>query len=310
MTRNCPRCGTSRPPSATQCDCGHEFRELQGYRVAVLYAPADEPYMSQLSKHLAPLAREGVNVWHAGDIAPGSNHSAETNLHIDTDDVLIILASADYVASDDCYSRQLYDALLNRNKIIISVILRPCDWLRTPIASRDIYCSSRKGPAIISKLANPDDAWIEVANHVRKRLGEERTYEPWYSSPSGNISRAERLSSEKYAILENTSQNGTRVYRLGEFNTIGRSIKNNIAIVHPSVSRQHCIISMRTRAYDPIVSADRDGTGYFLHDLNSLHGTTINGCPVNVFNGGIFHGLRNGDHLRVGDIEMRFLLVD
>ncbi|WP_437955717.1 FHA domain-containing protein [Sorangium sp. So ce119] len=298
MTRVCRKCGASRHSSVLQCDCGYDFRELRGYCIAILYAPADEPYMLQLSRHLAPLVREGIDAWHPGDIAPGSDRSAEIDSHILAADIIIVLVSADYIAMDEFYNRELYDALITGTKGIVPAVLRPCDWRSTPLGILGDRWTGEE--IVISETAVPDTAWSDLIDRVRHLLGKDPTFVSWYRThPVEELQRAERIKPSQRALLEKATKQGLQPIHLNEFNTIGRSDKNSITLIHPSVSRHHCIISTKTR-----VGGSGNGYGYFLHDLNSSHGTAINDNPVSRY-----YGLKHGDQIRVGDIEMRFLLV-
>lgn len=81
--------------------------------------------------------------------------------------------------------------------------------------------------------------------------------------------------------------------RVGDNFTIGRAKTCNLAIGHPSLSREHARVF-------------RDGDGYRVEDLHSANGTTLNGRPLI----GGAQQLADGDVLLVGDVEMRFVLGD
>lgn len=81
--------------------------------------------------------------------------------------------------------------------------------------------------------------------------------------------------------------------RVGETFTIGRAKTCNLAIGHPSLSREHARVF-------------RDGDGYKVEDLHSANGTTLNGRPLI----GGAQPLADGDVLLVGEVEMRFQAGD
>jgi serine/threonine protein kinase len=81
--------------------------------------------------------------------------------------------------------------------------------------------------------------------------------------------------------------------RVGDTFTIGRAKTCNLAIGHPSLSREHARVF-------------RDGDDYKVEDLHSANGTTLNGRPLI----GGAQPLADGDVLLVGEVEMRFLLGD
>src|SRR5271169_3291725 len=73
--------------------------------------------------------------------------------------------------------------------------------------------------------------------------------------------------------------------------TIGREASNGIAVVDPSVSRRHCLLS------------GGDGR-YRVRDLDSRNGTLVNGAAVEQ------QDLQHGDEIAAGDSSFLFLLED
>ena len=73
--------------------------------------------------------------------------------------------------------------------------------------------------------------------------------------------------------------------------SIGRSRSNQVCLASNSVSREHCLI-------------ERDADRFSLTDLDSRHGTFVNGIPVKK------RALDHGDQVRIGDCTFVFLLRD
>ena len=73
--------------------------------------------------------------------------------------------------------------------------------------------------------------------------------------------------------------------------TIGREASNGIAIVDPSVSRKHCLVS------------GQDGR-FRVRDLDSRNGTLVNGTAVEQ------QDLQHGDEIATGDSSFLFLLEE
>jgi Nif-specific regulatory protein len=73
--------------------------------------------------------------------------------------------------------------------------------------------------------------------------------------------------------------------------TIGREASNGIAVVDPSVSRKHCLVSWQ------------DGR-FRVRDLDSRNGTLVNGSGVEE------QWLEHGDEIATGDSSFLFLLED
>jgi Nif-specific regulatory protein len=73
--------------------------------------------------------------------------------------------------------------------------------------------------------------------------------------------------------------------------TIGREASNGIAVVDPSVSRKHCVLSAQ------------DGR-FRVRDLDSRNGTLVNGTGVEE------HWLQHGDEIAAGDSSFVFLIEE
>src|SRR5437764_14328416 len=101
------------------------------------YAEADEQLALELEKHLSVLKREGViSTWSRGQISAGRDKSQEVSERLSTASIILLLLSANFVASDACYSIEMQQAVERHNAgeaSVIPVVLRPMDdWQNTP----------------------------------------------------------------------------------------------------------------------------------------------------------------------------------
>ena len=104
--------------------------------VFISYSHADEALRNELEKHLAGLLRQGViTTWHDRRIPPGEDLHGQIDDHLNTADVVLLLVSADFLASDYCYDIEMNRAMERHERgeaRTIPVILRPCDWHGAP----------------------------------------------------------------------------------------------------------------------------------------------------------------------------------
>ncbi len=136
------------------------------------YSHADEDLRNELEKHLSILRREGViTTWHDRRIDPGENLHGQIDDQLNRADVVLLLISADFLASDYCYDVEMKHAM-ERHKQgavrVVPVILRPCDWQNAPFGSLMAVPPDGKP---VTKHATLDDGFLEVARAIRRIAG-------------------------------------------------------------------------------------------------------------------------------------------
>lgn len=95
------------------------------------YAAEDELFMTQLTKHLKLLERqEVISVWCKSKILAGSETNQEILQRLNSANLILLLISSDFLASDFCWGVEIQRAM-ERHKAgeanVIPVILRPVD---------------------------------------------------------------------------------------------------------------------------------------------------------------------------------------
>src|SRR5712691_10129341 len=102
------------------------------------YAHKDEELLNKLKTHLIPLYREGLIglLWHDRNISAGTEWKQEIDVHLNTADVILLLVSPDFMASDYCYAIEMKRAIERHEQdeaCVIPIILRPTDWRIAPL---------------------------------------------------------------------------------------------------------------------------------------------------------------------------------
>src|SRR5437588_11802535 len=96
------------------------------------YAHEDEDLLNKLKRHLWPLQRQGlITIWHDRDISAGTEWEQEISEQLNTAQIVLLLISPDFIASDYCYGIEMKRALERHNRKeahVIPVILRSIDW--------------------------------------------------------------------------------------------------------------------------------------------------------------------------------------
>jgi hypothetical protein len=133
------------------------------------YSHEDEELRNRLEKHLAMLRHEGlVQTWHDRRLPAGSNIDEGISESLESADIILLLVSADFLASAYCYSREMKRAMERHEAgqaVVVPVIVKPCDWHRAPFGK--LLAVPRDGKAV-TLWANHEEAFADVAAHVRK----------------------------------------------------------------------------------------------------------------------------------------------
>jgi len=154
--------------------------KLQGNKrtplsVFISYAHEDELLRQQLEDHLSLLRRQGlVADWHDRQIMPGAAWAQEIDEHLEAASIILLLISASFLASDYCYEIEMQRALEyhKRGKArVIPIILRPCDWRKSPFAH--LQCLPRDGKAV-TIWQNSDEAFLTVAQGLRQVIEQQQ----------------------------------------------------------------------------------------------------------------------------------------
>lgn len=142
-------------------------------RVFISYSHKDEELRDQLEVQLAMLKRQGlVDVWHDRRLTPGDHLDDTIHEELDAADVILLLVSPDFLASDYCYRIEKGRAL-ERHKAgdarVISVILRPCEWAQTELSK---YLVTPKDGRPVTRWPDRDEALLDVTRQIRRAIAE------------------------------------------------------------------------------------------------------------------------------------------
>jgi hypothetical protein len=191
--------------------CNRLPTEFDGGWVATLffsYSHVDESLRDQLETHLSGLRRQGmISSWHDRRITAGEDFGAAIDSHINTADVILLLVSPDFVASDYCYEREMKRALERHQQgdaRVIPVILRPCDWHDLQFGT---LMATPKDGRPITMWPNIDEAFLDVVTAIKralKDLGETAKRVP--QKPLATGGRSTSLESIRSSNLRVTKQ--------------------------------------------------------------------------------------------------------
>lgn len=143
------------------------------------YAHEDEDLRDELQRHLTILERRGViRSWHDRAITAGSNWSHEIDQRLRTADVVLLLISTDFIASDYIFGVEL-DVAMQRQRsgdaVVVPILLRDVD-LQPEDADRLPFVSLLDSQGLprdwkpVTSWSNRDEAWTNVARGLRETV--------------------------------------------------------------------------------------------------------------------------------------------
>lgn len=143
----------------------------QKIEVFFSYSHRDEELRNEMAKHLSILRRQGViTEWYDRDIGAGSEWAKEIDDHLNSAQVILLLISPDFMASDYCFDIEMQRAMeryRTGEALVIPVILRPVDWSGAPFGKLQAFPTNAKP---VTSWENRDEAFLNVAQAIRKAV--------------------------------------------------------------------------------------------------------------------------------------------
>jgi tetratricopeptide (TPR) repeat protein len=137
------------------------------------YAHEDERLRKALEKQMSLLKRDGlITEWHDHKISAGIAWENEILTHLNSAQIILLLISPDFIASDYCYSNEMQRAMERHESgeaRVIPVILRPADWKSALFGKLKALPSDGKA---ITRWKNRDEAFLNVAKGIRRVVKE------------------------------------------------------------------------------------------------------------------------------------------
>ncbi len=132
------------------------------YEVFISYSHQDEALRKELDTHLANLKRLNIiTSWYDSDITPGEELQPQIIEHLNKAQIILLLVSANFIASDFCYGTEMKQAITryDANKVrVIPILLRPTDE-QVSLLLQKHHCSIK--PDLTQKRAS-EKLWAET----------------------------------------------------------------------------------------------------------------------------------------------------
>ncbi len=141
------------------------------------YSHKDETLRDELETHLKLLQRQGmIDGWHDRRITAGTEWKGEIDKNLEEADIILLLVSADFLASDYCYDIEMKRAMEGHEAgeaRVIPVILRSFNgWGNAPFGK--LQALPKDGNPVTS-WSDRDEAWTDVSKGIEKAVKEIQT---------------------------------------------------------------------------------------------------------------------------------------
>jgi hypothetical protein len=141
---------------------------IKRVKLVVCYAGSDELLCHELESHLAHMKNAGlVEPWHIGYVQGGGDWRSELVAHIDQADLVVLLISADFLATEECYELALKRSLArqaNGQAKVVPVLVRSVDCDDALAAGLSVLPENGKA---VTLWEDRDQAWTTVARSIR-----------------------------------------------------------------------------------------------------------------------------------------------
>jgi tetratricopeptide (TPR) repeat protein len=140
-------------------------------KVFISYAHEDHELRRKLEQHLSGLKYSGeITIWQDQEIPAGANWEDQINTHLNQADLILLLISANFIASKYCWSKEVKIALERHKRgeaRVIPIILKPVHWQDTPLGQLQALPTSAKP---VTRWNDQDEAFEDVVRGLRKSI--------------------------------------------------------------------------------------------------------------------------------------------
>lgn len=169
----------------------------RAFEVFYSYAHEDERLRKILDKQLSILKRDGfITEWHDHKILPGKEWESETLTHLNSAQIILLLISPDFIASDYCYRIEMQRAMERHEQgeaRVIPIILRPSDWKSALFGKLKALPSDGKA---VTRWSNRDEAFLNIAKGLRKAVKELADASPSPRKVTGTLVSSSTIQQE------------------------------------------------------------------------------------------------------------------
>lgn len=151
---------------------------IESLKICISYAHKDRKLKDALGIHLKALQRVDSSIaWYERQIGAESAWEYEKNEHLETSDLLLLLITANFIASEG-YSREIERAMARHTAgqaRVIPIILSPAHWKPTGLGDLQVLPAG-EDPACSGADGDGDDtAFLEITQGIQRAIDDFRS---------------------------------------------------------------------------------------------------------------------------------------
>lgn len=192
-------------------------------KIFFCYAHEDEVLLNMLKTHLRPLQREAlIDVWYDRDIGAGTEWEQEISNHLNEAQIILLLVSPDFIASDYCHSVEMKRAIERHERgeaRVIPIILRRSYWQGVLGNLQALPTDARP----VKSWPDLDEGFYNVFEGIRKIVVDE------YENRIKNAISAREFQTELEYAIEGSNEVNAETLPRGKRLKLSFHINNNLS---------------------------------------------------------------------------------
>ena len=141
---------------------------MAGLHLFISYSGLDDKYRKRLENHLSVMRRQGlVDIWTDHRIVPGTPFDPVIKAALESADVIILLVTSHFLASEYCWGVELAAAIKRHESgaYVVPVIWNDCDWKTAPFSHLNPLPDKGRRP--VTRFHPQEVALSEIAAGIR-----------------------------------------------------------------------------------------------------------------------------------------------
>jgi len=175
---------------------------MEGCKTFISYSHTDEELCMQLRTHLSTLKRRGlISEWYDRKIIPGEEWDKKIKQELKDAELILLLVSSDFIASDYCYDFEISKAIEKheqKSAVLVPIVLRPCDWKDLPFGKIQGLPKDAKA---ITTWSNIDEAFLNTIEGIKAIINKRLSPEIETTSPTPFENELDYISFDRDVVL-------------------------------------------------------------------------------------------------------------